>query len=621
MPKTYTVKQVADALNLSTNTVYKYLEDGSIKATRLGGTGRFKIPETELARLLGQTSTQPPIFPTPIAPISSPPEIQISTPTPSANPTFFSSPHHLHLFDWFLSVTSILLGLVYLIYPLQNLTGNFGSLVVLDVVKIGLILAGIFVVGVDLISPHRHHLGYHLRTLPLSLVYAILCYGFIITQFYFNFVITLVLFLFSIFPSNFAHSFFRFILFSTAIIAFPIFSVILIHQSPLLSPIIAQFISNYPIPVSLLVIFITGSFLAISLFLLTKKSPWVFAPLALNGTILLFLSAVFLSRIHWTPAIVFMTTGAFSFLFPFSTRIDKQLPFTRKQYLITFAWFLTIVIIGTFVISLNQISFETLVLKSQSEKINSAIQNTNTFIENSTKYLTGFSQDVRLQSTTPSNIDDIVKSFYLNSTTFRSLAMVSPTGQILSQYPPSSLPKNLSGSQYFRETDTSGSPVIFSISDRLSNDNPISVFIAVPIYNDTHFLGQIIGNIDSNSLNSQLNNISSLEGGNFIMADQNGAIFISNNRSLLGSSVNDSQYLHAAITGSSGKMISNSLTDDSLSFIAYSPVSKIGWSIALETPYDTTATKNTYTSFAILLFTLFLGSGTLTATWYLKNNS
>ena len=54
MPKTYTVKQVAVALGFSTNTVYKYLDEGKIKATRLGSEGRFRIPESEVTRLLGE---------------------------------------------------------------------------------------------------------------------------------------------------------------------------------------------------------------------------------------------------------------------------------------------------------------------------------------------------------------------------------------------------------------------------------------------------------------------------------------------------------------------------------------------------------------------------------------
>jgi len=51
--KLYTVKQVADVLGVSTNTLYKYLGEGKIKALRFSKRGRFRIPETELTKLLG----------------------------------------------------------------------------------------------------------------------------------------------------------------------------------------------------------------------------------------------------------------------------------------------------------------------------------------------------------------------------------------------------------------------------------------------------------------------------------------------------------------------------------------------------------------------------------------
>src|SRR3990167_304165 len=60
MPKTYTVKQVAKILGFSTNTVYKYLDEGKIKATRLGSEGRFRIPEEELIRLVGKNGIPTP---------------------------------------------------------------------------------------------------------------------------------------------------------------------------------------------------------------------------------------------------------------------------------------------------------------------------------------------------------------------------------------------------------------------------------------------------------------------------------------------------------------------------------------------------------------------------------
>lgn len=49
----YTVKEVARLLGFSTNTIYKYLDEGKIKSTRLGKEGRFRIPQKEVAKLLG----------------------------------------------------------------------------------------------------------------------------------------------------------------------------------------------------------------------------------------------------------------------------------------------------------------------------------------------------------------------------------------------------------------------------------------------------------------------------------------------------------------------------------------------------------------------------------------
>lgn len=61
MNKTYTVKEVAGALEFSANTIYKYLNEGKIKATRLGEEGRFRIPESEVVRLLGLREKKSPV--------------------------------------------------------------------------------------------------------------------------------------------------------------------------------------------------------------------------------------------------------------------------------------------------------------------------------------------------------------------------------------------------------------------------------------------------------------------------------------------------------------------------------------------------------------------------------
>ena len=64
MPTYYTVKEAAKLLGVSTNTLYKYLLEGKIKASRGTAEGRFRIPPKSLEDFLGSplpTSDLPPV--------------------------------------------------------------------------------------------------------------------------------------------------------------------------------------------------------------------------------------------------------------------------------------------------------------------------------------------------------------------------------------------------------------------------------------------------------------------------------------------------------------------------------------------------------------------------------
>jgi len=54
MNTAFTVKQASKILNLSTNSVYKYLKTGHLKAIRTQPRGRFKITKKSLEEFLGQ---------------------------------------------------------------------------------------------------------------------------------------------------------------------------------------------------------------------------------------------------------------------------------------------------------------------------------------------------------------------------------------------------------------------------------------------------------------------------------------------------------------------------------------------------------------------------------------
>jgi len=82
MTTVYTVKQAAQILNISTNSVYKYLKQGSLKSIRHQNKGRFRIPKKSLEHFLGQKIPQKklitPITSTSITKPSLPPALMLS---------------------------------------------------------------------------------------------------------------------------------------------------------------------------------------------------------------------------------------------------------------------------------------------------------------------------------------------------------------------------------------------------------------------------------------------------------------------------------------------------------------------------------------------------------------
>lgn len=74
--KLYTVKEAAEIVGVSTNTLYKYLLEGKIKSAR--GThkqGRFRIPHSALEEFLGTSiplTSESASFPTPPNPTAAP---------------------------------------------------------------------------------------------------------------------------------------------------------------------------------------------------------------------------------------------------------------------------------------------------------------------------------------------------------------------------------------------------------------------------------------------------------------------------------------------------------------------------------------------------------------------
>src|SRR3989304_397770 len=115
MPKTYTVKEVADILGFSTNSIYTFLKEKRIKGVRIG-RGRFRIPEQELSRVLHLSKK--PQSPSSVAQGAG----EQVTPAQGNEETDSSLAIHAkdvispNLFDWFTGLAAIASGLALFLF-------------------------------------------------------------------------------------------------------------------------------------------------------------------------------------------------------------------------------------------------------------------------------------------------------------------------------------------------------------------------------------------------------------------------------------------------------------------------------------------------------------------------
>jgi len=175
--KIYTVKEVAKLLGYSTNTIYGYLRTGEIKSLRMG-RGKFRIPESELARLEGSVKSEDTltVLPEP-------------RPGKSLEALSGETPWHIlklwlaervglpRLFDWMVSLSSIVLGMSMFLYNRQMdvfVAGNLSDWFI--PIRLSLIVAGFGLILADMIQdefPGYRHLNNIFRLILVVTCFAL----------------------------------------------------------------------------------------------------------------------------------------------------------------------------------------------------------------------------------------------------------------------------------------------------------------------------------------------------------------------------------------------------------------------------------------------------------------
>lgn len=175
MEKNYSVEEAAKLLGYSRNSIYSFLKDGDIKSVRIG-KGMFRIPQSEIDRFTGGNSSRledkrmveevvkeakeqaQPDEPTPLVlpmprPGKSLEELGGEPPLYTLKLWFEERVGFPRLFDWFIGLSSIVLGLSMFLHSKQVdllLVGRFA--VWFTPIRIALILSGLGLIVSDMIQ-------------------------------------------------------------------------------------------------------------------------------------------------------------------------------------------------------------------------------------------------------------------------------------------------------------------------------------------------------------------------------------------------------------------------------------------------------------------------------------
>jgi excisionase family DNA binding protein len=525
MNNTYSVKQVADILGYSTNSIYSFLKEGRIIGIRLG-KGRYRVTQEELNKILHLKKTEDILSAPSIAPNKLP---VLKQNKPVINDSFPC------LFDWFISLVSIVMGLTMILF-VRNFE-EFSKVPLSEFlipIKINFLVAGIGLFVNNLFNRIRRKAFFisYLIIFINSLAYALFLFlGKDILGGCFFILASIIIFF---------HTFFNL----KGSISFAIMVTII----TVLSPVIMFF---FPSAIDLsTIIKITGlnQNLVISLWsiltvivnsciwLFKKEKNYVYWICYTIITIGLgYFAYLYSVQLYWSRALIYVLLILFLFIHSYWDEITEKNQVDQKGTKQTFISIALIYLVGIGIIWTNQNNIRSYV---QNELINKLSYGKNLVewtISDSQNKLEILSKNKSLIEAVNKNnidiLDGLLKDIYLYSSSFRRVVIADEKGDLLTNYPYSNIDySNIAFRDYFKKVQTEKKSYLSNIfQTSAEGQKRYVVSINVPILDeDSNFIGILIGSFDINSLSEKLGQVANLKDKEyFIVIDEEGDLIIS----------------------------------------------------------------------------------------------
>lgn len=528
MNNTYSVKQVADILGYSTNSIYSFLKEGRIIGIRLG-KGRYRVTQEELNKILHLKKTENIPNVSSIAPDKLPVLNQNEPVIPVINDSLPC------LFDWFISLVSMVMGLTIILF-VRNFE-EFSKVPLSEFlipIKINFLVAGIGLFTNNLFNRVRRKAFFisYLIIFINSLAYALFLFlGKDILGGCFFILASIIIFF---------HTFFNLkgtVSFSIIVTIFTVLSPVIMFFFPSvtdLSTIIKMTGLDQNLVISLWSILVVIINLYIWLFKKEKNFVyWICYTIISIG--LGYFAYLYLVQLYWSRALIYVLLILFLLILSFWDEITEKNQTTQREARQTFISIALIFLVGICIIWINQNNIRSY---AQNELINKLTYGKNLVeltISDSQNKLEILSKNKSLiEAVNKNNIDILnrmLKDIYLYSSSFRRVVIADEKGDLLTNYPYVNIDySNIAFRDYFKQVKTEKKSYLSNIFQTSADGQKrYVVSINVPILDEeNNFKGILIGSFDINSLSEKLGQIANLKDKEyFIVIDGEGGLIIS----------------------------------------------------------------------------------------------
>ncbi len=617
MPATFTVKQVADILGYSTNSIYTFLKAKRIKGVRVG-KGRFRIPQSELDRLLlVKTGSSNTVLPQSSSIVSQKPYLaSVDMPTVESRvyaPDVFVDPIASHgrvevpsLFDWFVGVGSIILGFaMFLFSKSYEEFAATTSISWIPMVRSICIAGGFGLLLSDILGKKSAAWASIFRAILLVVygLYAVVSVysGNSDAGVVFGLLVPLLALSFS---SAFG-GLKLFIAYASATSVYLLGSLVLQSGA----------VGEAPGLLAGGGIGIVGLLVAWALFLLVERGVFFNSGIVMLCGLLLYASAQYAGHMMWGRALYILMASLCTVFIP----IWKTLAFAHKRdRSFVFGVIGSLLLVFIFVIGFIRIMQSNMVSVASRELDNKVVYgkvSVETSLESAKNSLTSLATNPllidALQSNKTTTLIDLSKTVVGVNTTIRRVVTISPQGDVYAVYPYSEQTKTSAlDTEYYSRARASKQLVISDIFEVVTDESKRKVVvIAVPVLGkESDVVGVIAGFLDIDNIGLKLQQLSSESIGEFaVVVDKSGRHIIHPDMALLGVEVDKNDPIRMGLTGKRG--VSDAYRERGMYMLtAVETVNDgTGWAIAMRVPL-VSVLRMSETSLFVLLFLLVVSS-------------